>query len=268
MPIIAISPYENLADQLFQEEVTFRLSANTFQEAEYVEGRSVFVVSNCIFKKISLVNEDIINFNEITIAFNYCVIDDVEDISLVAENVSLLFHGCIIQGRISSPRLTHVDFNNCIFRRIFFSNQKKVSISYTEDNIFPILWKRMLDKTNTSLKQVMKFKQYIHVIKSKNLHVRFSESDSKEKGFYQRELAGQSDFRIGYFPSDEDRKNLNIHLRILFADDIEEGEVKILNCRLGSLSLNGESNGNLSIERGVINNNSPWRFRPPFYRNW
>ena len=62
------------------------------------------------------------------------------------------------------------------------------------------------------------------------------------------------EYKIGYCLSDTQKKLLNINLSIRYSNKLEDEVTKISNCFLNSLSLSGESNGEIFIENNIINN--------------
>ncbi|MCG8208333.1 hypothetical protein [Tenacibaculum finnmarkense] len=230
------------------------ITPNDFEDVVFLDNITVLNFDNCQFKKLIISNESEINFKDISLHFSHCIIDNIEIESITSDKISLLFHGCILKGNIKNSNLKNIKINNCITPSLFLQYQNRIEISYTEENIFFSKWKTLLRYSDVKLaKQIISYKQSIHINNSKNINVYFNHNRKEKFGVYRSQYEQIKNLKLRYFLTKEDKKNLNINLHINFSKAKDE-RLKIENCILNSLSLEGSANGRISIENTKINN--------------
>lgn len=256
MEEIVIEPYSKLEDKLYSHEVVFAVKGDGFQKVNFEGGKVTFAISNCNFKKISISNSEEINFENISIFFFCCYIEHIDIDNIESKNISVSFGSSIVSGRIANSNLKSVSLNNCIIRdSLFLLNQNSIEISYTEENIFPKIWKKLLERVNVrNFLEVMKLKQSFEIHNSKKINFYMMEKEIGNEGIYRKEYMQNPETKIGYYLSSKQKKLLDIHLSIRYSIDIEDVDTRIDHSYLNSLSLSGYSNGNISIENTKIDN--------------
>jgi hypothetical protein len=250
---VFVKPYGYLkgADH---NKVNIKIYSSDFQGVAPKEGVSVFSFEDCHLQKINLSSQVDVPFKEISIAFIYCFIGDIEIGLLMSSNITLYFHGCIIQGNINVA-FKNIHLNNCITPSLFLQNQDEIDISYTEENIFPTRWNKLLKRIrNPSLNDFLKTKQSVFIANSKSVRVHSSRHERVNPGIH-RDRSNQIDgSNIRYNLSDEQKEMLNLNISIDYSGNIEDVVTKVENCLLNSLSIRGIANGQIFIENNVIEN--------------
>lgn len=256
MEELILDPYSKLEDKLFQQEVVFSVNGKGFQKIEFKGDTTTYTFIKCRFKKITICNSEEINFNDISINFFGCYIEEINIENIVSKNISVIFGSSILSGRIANNNLRSVSLNNCIIRNsLFLLNQNSVEISYTEENIFPKIWEKLLERANVgNFLDIMKLKQSFEIHNSKKINFYMMEKEIGNEGIYRKGYMQNPETKIGYYLSSKQKELLNIHLSIRYSIDIEDVDTRIDHSYLNSLSLSGYSNGNISIENTKIDN--------------
>ncbi|PNW25343.1 hypothetical protein [Formosa algae] len=243
-----LTPYKTIENKVYD------LAEIKITNEFFIGNKSVITFENCKFKKLKLINESDIDFEDISIHFSFCHIQDIETELIVSKQISLHFFGCIIQGNIKNSLIKSVTINNCITLSLFLQNQNIIQISYTEENLFVKKWINMLQSTDIkSVDDLLKLKQSLNIYHSKKVNVSFNHSKSNENGLYCPIYEQIEEYRIRYYLLEEQKQTLNINLSIDFSKQ-EDEHLKIDNCVLNSLSLTGSANGKISIENTKTNN--------------
>jgi hypothetical protein len=253
MSMIVITPYSKIEDQSYPTDTLITISANSFAGIQFQDGKITFSIIDCRFRKVVLENLEAIEFKEISIQFLGCYIEDIQVENIVSGNISVSFINSILSGRINSPNILSVSINNSIANSLFLLNQNAVDISFTEENIFPKRWRKLLRSINTDFSTVTKTKQSFYIYDTKRIIFRTSEKDSNKRGFYKRSYESLAEYKIGYYLTPEQKGNFNINLSIKYSREILEQETQISNSYLSSLSLSGNVDGSISVENTKIN---------------
>lgn len=253
MTFLKLEPYKTIESKDFQE-ITFIISKEEFKDIEFQDGKITFTINECRFKSVKIENPDIIEFYDISLQFVDCYIENFDANEISSNNISILFNSCIFSGTIQSPKIKSVLINNCIINNnIFLFGQNVINISYTEENIFPKRWQKLIKKVNTNFLDLIKTKQSYQIYDSKKVNFYTNENSNSKRGIYRKEYQTLEEFKIGYILKAEEKKLFDIHLSIKFSQLQNENiETKILNSSLNSLSLSGYSNGKISIENTKI----------------
>lgn len=250
---IQLKPYKTIENQEFGTAV-IKITPELFDNVTYLNNKTVLNLDNCKFQKLIITNESQVDFENISLNFSFCQIQDIQIGSIVTEQISIHFHGCIVTGNINHKLIKSVSVNNCITPSLFLQYQTRIDISYTEENIFIKKWKTLLKGSDVkSANQLIALKQSLYINHSKNINVRFNHSEKAKKGVYRSPHEQIEYYKIRYRLIKEDKKKLNINLSIDFSKENDE-QLKIENCILNSLSFRGSANGKISIENTEINN--------------
>ena len=255
MEEIILVPYSKLEDKLFSQEVVLSVKGETFQKVDFQGGKATYAIINCNFKNISIRNSEEIEFSNISINFYGCYIEHIDIDNIESKNITVSFGSSIISGRIADKNLGSVSLNNCISISLFLLNQNSIEISYTEENIFPKIWGKLLSRlSNKNFLEVIKMKQSFEIQNFKRINFYTNEKTDGKEGIYRKDYMQNPETKIGYRLSSEQKLLLDIHLSIRYSIDIEDEETRINKSYLNSLSLSGYSNGNISIENTKIDN--------------
>lgn len=250
---IKLEPYKTIKDQDYGT-AEIKITQEVFKDIAFVNNQTVLNFENCRFKKLVLINESEIEFESISLNFSFCQIQSIQIESITTEQISFHFHGCIISGNINNSKIKSISINNCITPSLFLQYQKRIDISYTEENIFISKWKTLLTGSDVkSANGLIGLKQSVYVNHSKNVNVRFSHNKKEQSGVYLSRHEQIKEYKIRYYLTKEDKKKLNINLSLDLSKENDE-QLKIENCILNSLSFRGSANGKISIENTEINN--------------
>ena len=252
---IIIKPYISLSNQDFPDDTIISIEKETFRDISFKEGETNLNLKNCKFKKLYVNNSEEIDFKEISLHFTDCYIGDIEIESIESKNVSINFSSCIISGKINNAHLRNVEINNCfVTKELFLLNLNRVRISYTEENIFHKRWERLFKSIGIeNCLDFLKQKQSFNIHDTKNISFSTNEVKNEKRGIYERNPnATDEDYKTGYYLSPDEKKLLDINVRIKYSIEIDKVETKIINSFLNSLTLSGYCNGKIAIENTKI----------------
>lgn len=253
--LIKINPYQILEDTNFPHKIKLEIKKKDFEKIDFEEGKMTYTFSHCLFADLEIENNEEIEFKEIIIQFVDCFIKEININSISSTNISIYFGSSIIAGRIDADSLKNISLNNCLLNNnLFLLNIPKVNISYTEENIFPLRWRKLFKNFNEGFDYFFSKKQSCHLHHCKEIIVSFNENKKKEVGIYKRDYAADKLNKWGYFLSDKEKRILNLNLSIKYSPDIEHTSTKVISTKLTSLILSGFANGINVIENSKIDN--------------
>jgi uncharacterized protein YjbI with pentapeptide repeats len=250
---IELIPYVQIENQNFST-AEVKIFKDFFEEITFREGKIVFSFVNCKFNELTIFNNENIDFKEISIGFSFCQINRIKIDEIVSDRIGINFHGCIIDGNIKNKNIKYININNCLTPMLFLQHQKKINISYTEENILVKKWIALLrQKGIESIEALIELNQSILINHPQSISISFNHNQKEKKGLYRDKYSSAPDSIIRYSLSEQQKKKLNINISIDFSSQ-EDNESKIENCILNSLTLKGTANGKISIENTKINN--------------
>ncbi|RDI14424.1 hypothetical protein [Flavobacterium sp. AG291] len=254
MQLLKPTPYNRIENQDYSE-LTIKILKQVFTSVIFTDGQMTFSFSNCKFKKLIIENNEDIEFENISISFLNCYIEELEVKNIQSKNISISFYSTLLSGIIENDNIKSVHCNNClILDNLFLIKIKSVHISYTEENIFPIRWRRLFKSLRVDYKYILKRKQTYRIYDCSNLHFSSNENRLEKRGVYRRNHENLHEYKIGYFLTDDQKALFDINLHIKYSPEIDHKETKIINTKLNSLSLAGHVKGHLSIESTKVNN--------------
>lgn len=249
---ISLTPYKIIQNQNYNDSKIV-IKASDFTDLSFLEGQFTFIFTGCLFKKLEIENSEIIDFEKINISFIDCFIDRINIENIVTTNLSISFGNSILKGKIENENLKNVSINNCFPNdSLFLLNLKSVTISYTEENIFPIRWEKLLKSSKMTLEDLFTKKRSFNIYDCKEITFTFNENKTDKVGLYKTYYKGPN--KIGYYLSEEEKKKINISLSVSYSASKEHTFTKIINAQLSALSISGYSTGKLSIENCKIDN--------------
>lgn len=252
---ISTIPYIKTKNEAFNDDADILIKQSMFDNIEYQDGKTTITFINCVFnRKLIIRNSEIIDFKEISVYFFGCFIRDLEVDQIVSPNISIHFGTSIISGRIKSEKLLSVGLNNTLFAYgLFLIDVASVHISYSEENIFPKIWKKILRPTGLrSLEHYLRSDHSIYLENVNNFLFECRErSSNTPSGFYLAPFQF-GDSRLRYYMKPGEKRNININLSIRFQNNPQEGSVKILSSNLNSLTLEGYSSVPITVENTSI----------------
>ena len=245
-----MAPYAKIENEQFPQEVKFTFKKDNFKNLQFKDGTTTYAFFNCNFKKIVIENLEEIDFDSISLSFFDCYIEDIKCDTIVSKNISLDFLSSIISGIIRENNLQSVSISNCITRsNIFLIKLNKVSISYTEENIYPRRWKKLLNSVGIDYyKDLIKQKQAYYIEDCIKINFYFNEKIKEKRGFYIRDYIDKKESRLGYYFKEEEKKTFNINLDLKYSIGNENIDTQVKNAYLKSFSVSGSPVGKLSIE--------------------
>ncbi len=255
MNLIKVEAYKIIEDKDFPGEAILKITNSEFKNVQFQDGKITFTFIGCRFHNLVIENLEAIEFTDISIQFISCFVAEIETSSIETDNISLHFNGSIISGRINSDKLTSVSLNNTIIRNgLFLLNQKIIDISYTEENIFPLRWKKLLRSLKVeNYLDVFTARQSYYIYDSKKITFSSREVENKKVGYYQFDPRRTIN-SIGYYLSQAQKRSFNLNLSILYSLTVEESETKIIDSSFNSFSISGHLNGKLNVENSKIEN--------------
>jgi len=254
---IILTPYTIIENSDYPVDTKIIIKASDFSNVPFQDGRITFSFIGCRFKKIEIENSETIDFKDISIQFISCFINEIKVENIITTNFSIFFGSSILQGRIKNENLRSVEANNCLLNNsLFLLDLKRTVVSYTEENIFPIRWKKLLKSINTSLENLLTEKHSFYIYDCKNIVFTVNENKTDKKAIYK--IPYDSVNKIGYYLSDEEKQKFKISLSVQYSADKEHNLTKIINAKLLALSISGYSTGELLIENCNIDS---WYFR-------
>jgi hypothetical protein len=207
MNTIFLTPYTLIENTDYPTDTKIVIRASDFENVLFQDGRITFSFINCRFKKLEIENTDTIDFQDISIQFISCYIEEITVENIITTNLSIFFGSSILQGRIKNSNLLSVTVNNCFLNNsLFLLDLKRAIVSYTEENIFPIRWKRLLKSVNTTLKRLLLEKQSFYIYDCKEIVFNFNENSTDKIGLYKRPHSNNIENKIGYFLNEAERK--------------------------------------------------------------
>lgn len=246
-----LTPYTIVENEDYPIDTKIIIRASDFSNVPFQDGRITFSFIGCRFKKLEIENNETIDFKDISIQFISCFINELNIENIITANLSIFFGSSILQGRIKNENLRSVEANNCLLNNSFFLlDLKRAVVSYTEENIFPIRWKKLLKSINASLKNLLAEKHSFYIYDCKNIVFTVNENKTEKRGIYK--IPYDSVNKIGYYPSNAEKQNFKVGLNVQYSADKEHNLTKIINAKLSALSLSGYSTGELLVENCMI----------------
>jgi len=182
---ISLIPYTIIKDTDYSVSKIV-IKKSDFKNIPFQDGRIIFTFINCRFQKIEIENTENIDFRDISILFINCFIEEILVETISTTNISILFYSSILKGRIKNSNLKNVTLNNCLLKdSIYLLGLNSVYISFTEENIFPIRWKRLFKKIGAKYSKLIYEKQSYNIDNAKNIVFSFNENTSENSGLYK-----------------------------------------------------------------------------------
>lgn len=246
---ILITPYKSISDKEYNNDFIL-IKPDNFKDYQFIPRLSTFSFSHCCFEKFEIKNEQEIEFGDVLISFNFCLLKYIRIEALISEKISINFNGCIVEGNIDTCNLKNLSFSNCILKSLFLKNLKKIDFHYY-DEIFSILeWKKMLKKTDfENIDNILSFKQRVYIFDSEVISINTLKSQKSISGV-SRDLYDRNRLIFKLNEMQKNLLNINININSL---QVLCKEVRILNSFLNSLIIKGNAEGRISIENTKIN---------------
>ncbi|WP_299568479.1 hypothetical protein [uncultured Pedobacter sp.] len=224
VPQINYEPYKTIENQTYGH-VQILVKKGPFVDVLYRNNYTTINFNNCSFTKVEIVAEEDVNFKDISVHFMKCQIDEITVEQITATNILVLFSGCSVNGRISSPLIKSVQCNNCLTRGLFLEGVESCSITYSPDNLDQEFWNTQIDAGVLNTEgNYYKMRYALTDCKVINISSRF---DLKEK-------------------------NLATIISLSYKDDGEDKKATLSDLHLYSLSIDGKPEGTISIENVAV----------------
>lgn len=223
-----VTPYITQKD-LIDAAVTIKITKAHFAGVIYKEGKIVLSFENCRFNKLTIINEEEIEFKDISIAFFSCIIDDLKVENITAKNISIGFYGSVISGVIRNENITGVELNNCLLKNsIFIIGVQSAIVKFTKENIQLYRWKKLFRHHRINSYADLLEKQFYYI------------SESKKVGVSSN------------YKSTLKNNRFKVNLSISYYGEGTDIETTIADIQLASVSLSGNSKGRISVENTKI----------------
>lgn len=226
-----------------------------FSNVNYQPNKIVFSFENCKFKTLEIENTDLIKFEKIHFSFFSCYFDNIIVKNIHTNNCSFYFGASIIDGIIDNKNILNVQVSNCLLKStLFLKNIKNVSISYTENNIFILRWRKLYKKSNVSFDNLLSHKMHYFVIDCNSTYFRVLEDSSSEKGVYKEQFSKNRLDKFRYRLDDDEKLKFEIILSLTYSQKKSHQVTRISKAKLYSLTIEGSSLGKVTVENSKIDN--------------
>jgi hypothetical protein len=255
MNLLYLTPYSIIENTDYPIDTKIVIRASDFNGVPFQDGKITFSFINCRFRNLEIENNETIDFKDISIQFISCFITQINVEIFTTTNFSIFFGSSILQGRIKNSNLKSVTVNNCLLNNsLFLLNLNNAVVSYTEENIFPIRWKKLLKSVKTDFKNLLKEKHSYYIYDTNNVVFSFNENSTETKGIYKRPYSNEVENKVGYYFTDKEKKEFKLSINLQYSADIPHKLTKIINAKLSALSISGYSTGELIVESAKIDN--------------
>ncbi len=251
---LKLTPYTELDGNQYIQEQRIILRKVDVDNVVYQDGRSVYDIANCNFKKLIIENNEDIDFPDVSFSFINCVIEDLQVNQLVSKNISIWMGSSVVAGKISECPLHSASFSNCIIRGgLFLLQLDKVHINYTEENINPRRWHRLFHHYNiANPDEMLGINQSIYIYDCTYIKITSNWKEDSPGGFYLRPHEKKKDWRLGYKLSKSEKEKINLNVSIKYDLEKQYNETKVSGVNLNSLSISGTQAGKISMENVTI----------------
>lgn len=253
MRVIELKPYEEIEGKSFTEEIKLVILKENFENQQFIDRTITYAIKDCDFKKLIIENSEEIDFN-ISIAFSGCFIERIDVKTIASKEIDLRFFTSLFAGNFSDNNLRNLSVNNCLINGILFaSNLNAVNISFTEENVFPRIWIKMISRL-----KIKDFDEFVKQSQSYNFEniskINFYNHTEPEQkfGLNINRYEKIEDYKIKYFFSEQERQKFSINLSIKYAINFQDEFSKINNAYLYSLHLAGNPKGPITVENAKI----------------
>lgn len=235
--ILTFKPYTEIRN-LSSKHLIIRLTQADFKNVAFKNGKSVLPFFNCLFEKLTIINEEDISFENVSIDFFNCLIPDIQVETITSPNIRIGFYVSFVSGKIETTNLQGIDINNCLTpTSLFLIGTPNVQIAFSKENFDESKWQGL-------------FIQY-YVPDG----YRLLENDINFNIYDPKKLLISSSFKF-----EEEFFNPKIYLS--YKDGKEHEETIIKGMSLNSLSISGNPAGNVSLENTRIKSWYIYDFSP------
>jgi hypothetical protein len=250
---ITPTPYRKVYNVAHPDTAVIKLEKKHFAGVPMQLGQMAIVFEFCLFKKLIIINEEALEFEDVSIYFLNTFIRELEVSSITDDKISIHLASCIFSGRISAPKLSTFQANNCLLiHSLFLLNIPNIRLSYTTENIFPYWWNQIFKRIKANFAFFTNEDQHYQIENPVKLVVTSSKKDNDKPGYYLNEH-NTSPYHIGYHLSVAKENLLKISLFVQYGSEGDES-TQIENVNLKSLSLTGNPNGKVAVENTNISN--------------
>lgn len=252
MPEFNPKPYEYVKHQYFTEAVTIKLRNEDFEGVAVKSGKIAVNYGFCFFTKLIILSEEEINFEQVSVSFNNCLIEDLLVEKIISKNVTINFHASMIAGRISATNLVNVGVNNCLLENdLFLFGMSNIDISYTTENFLPYRWRHLIVKRGiTNLKLLFATDQRYHIVNSKKINIHSSKKSTDMSEIYLTDTNTKAKFSKWCKLGEEALLKINLSVQYDIAGLDEQ--TLIYNVDFQSLAFRGNPAGKVSVENTTI----------------
>ncbi|AEH02541.1 hypothetical protein [Lacinutrix sp. 5H-3-7-4] len=255
----------------------------TYTENVVLEKKKV-VFQKCIFRQgiVFMIDLTQTKISELDLMFEDCIIEENKEKNEIKSNkqkqkLFLYFNTCLIRDLgldkcdftnasffkslilerllITNSSVRIITIRNC-FGSVFINNnpKSKLFIYYADDNLFIENYNlrkvNKLIKKRDSLNKIFSHKTRFHISNTQEISVEFKKSS--ENGIKRIKNEDKSLKEAKYYLKESELKELDISVSIRLESDITKN-IKISNCILNGLSLNGDSNTIIDIKHTTCN---------------
>jgi hypothetical protein len=248
-------PYTIVENGNFPKITVIKIRSADYAGVSYLNNKFTYLFIGCRFNKLIIENEDLIDFENISVHFFNCFIEDLEIKNISSNNIRLGFNNSLIRGIIENANILHIDVTNCLLHNSFYiSKVKTVNISYYDDRHNMLDWKVMLSSLNNNFNYVFHHTNSFYLYDCSTIIFEMNESSSDKIGVYRDKFFDGNERKVSYKLNEQQKKQFKVALRIQYSALEKHDATKIIGARLTSLELNGFCTGQLDIENSKIDN--------------
>ncbi|SHN26029.1 hypothetical protein [Mucilaginibacter sp. OK098] len=261
--ILNPKPYSPNVNRTFGNTIIV-LRDEDFAGVKYKTGQIAVTYQSCFFKKLIIQNGEDVQFEEVSLGFFNCYIEELIISDVLTSNVTINIHASMLSGRVNAINLRSISLGNCILiSSVFLITQKSVSIAYTTENIFPYWWSKIFRKIGKpKYKRILRQRQDYHIEKPGQIAIRSTKKADEKSGRYINEWENRKEYRIGYKLTKAEADSLKIHLTINYGTISTDSATSVDNVVLQSLSLSGIPLGKINIDNVEVSNLYLSNFEP------
>jgi len=232
MPILYGEPYQQVKWRQI-DELIIRITKEPFDNVKPRPGKSAITFEDCNIARLTIENEETIDFQDILISFSGCYIGEIEIENITSTNIGIALLRCLLGPvRINNTAIKRVLLhNNALLSTVVILKVHHVEISLAKDKMSLIEWKA------APILQYIGSPNFEEIV-----------GQSQRYNLYSCEsIQHKTDFT-------EAHDWFQFSLSITYGIEVADKETSISNAYLDTLTMSGSSVGNISLEAIRLNN--------------
>jgi hypothetical protein len=226
---IPATPYKSIEGKQYQD-IEVQIRKQDFESIKFIDGRITFSFHLCTFRNLVIICDETIDFEDISLSFTACHIEDLLIENIQSSNIGMSIMGSLVErGIIRNSPINLLLSNNLTISGFFITNIPKVDIAFREKNL--------------------QLRRWISLSRMMSAHHRQKLSEKNQRHYiYECQT-------IGYTT---DLKNLSqtkgfkFQLSVRFGSETSDKDTTITNAPFKSFLLEGRPNGSVKVENILV----------------